>query len=170
MTGNEQIRGLPDYCSSMYDDDPFERDTALNEIWAQVIPEEMWANPTTPEKLEVEVVSHALPEQDHFKQSTILKNVKKERKRGRVHSCRPKICVGRKGGKTGDYGIVTKHLQDWIKGFHEPYVGQEDKQLVADLIGIDIGRVTTFCSNYRKRYEHRGCNTISYQQSMKTPD
>ena len=194
MTGNEQIRGWPDYSSSMYDDDPFERDKALNEIWAQVIPEEMWANPTTPEKLEVEMVSHALPEQDHVKQSTTpeklevemvshalpeqdhvkqsttLKNVTNERKWGRVHSCRPKIYMGRKGAKAGDWGIVTKQLQDWIKEFHGPYVGQEDKQFVADRIGIDIGRVTTFCSNYRKRYEHRGCNTISYQQSMKTPD
>ena len=141
MTGNEQIRGWPDYSSSMYDDDPFERDKALNEIWAQVIPEEMWANPTTPEKLEVEMVSHALPEQDHVKQSTTpeklevemvshalpeqdhvkqsttLKNVTNERKWGRVHSCRPKIYVGRKGAKAGDWGIVTKQLRlfTWIK-------------------------------------------------------
>jgi hypothetical protein len=170
MTGNEQIRGWPDYSSSMYDDDPFERDTALNEIWAQVIPEEMWANPTTPEKLEVEVASHALSEQDHVKQSTILKNVTNGRKRGRVHRCRPKISVGHKEGKAGDCGIVTKQLQDWIKEFHGPYVGQEDKQFVADRIGIDIGRVTTFCSNYRKRYALYGCNTMSYQQSKKTSD
>ena len=172
------------------DVDPFEqeRGVALNDMWAQVIPEVFWANPilppseVVPEKLGMNamiaptlpvgtkhrniIVTEALPVQEHVKQSIKALPAQEHVKQPIITNNASKKRIHVKGGKASSRGLVTKQLQDWIKGFHEPYIGQEDKQIVADLMGIDVERVTNFCSNYRKRYINDGCTTTSYLQSI----
>jgi hypothetical protein len=56
----------------------------------------------------------------------------------------------RKGSKAVDHVNTTKMLKEWISNFSNPYIQWSDRQIAADLIGIDVARVTGFCNNYRK--------------------
>jgi hypothetical protein len=60
---------------------------------------------------------------------------------------------------------LTKILRDWIGSFKTPYTTLVERTSISRVLGITPTQVSTFCNNYRKRFNKHGKTASSYTQS-----